>query len=451
MDCQISSREILKMKDYPIMEKIKREMKRFETRPILHKIKSHSGENIKHEEADELAKQARSELRIQNEDISIYKTGPDLQRDLHIFLSDSTEPHRLDSYPRGYISDTSQALLKASNTKRLERRWVPEFPLPDYTGTSATLTLALDRDDHLDCSNYQVQSFRIGSINKNLQTLDKLQTYKFWNRSASHCVMCDEREENQSHIFECQYVKDNIDDLITNTTEFARHELRKRCSKKNVPYYDELEKALLAVKDTFFQDSKENFLASAEARGLISQEIKENAAKRIETITLKIKLPTKGWLLSLISAAWTRSLYELYWKPRTCILFRENHEATNAKEKERLRAQRDINTAKAKAKALLKKPKAPASTKPKPDRPVPRPNKTPPAPTNTNQSPRKLRTKSVTLKQNRTKVDQTFTNDLIKIITKAGPTVHQATKILDLTHNPDTPNFIHEPPDKIVK
>jgi hypothetical protein len=114
--------------------------------------------------------------------------------------------------------------------------------------------------------------------------------------------------------------------------------------------------ALLTVKKLFFQDK---FFSSAEARGLISDQIIEQSAKSTETIPIKLKIPSKSWLLSLISAAWTRSLYEIYWKPRTCILFREKHEATNAKKRELLRAQRDSNNAKAKTKKnALPKPKS---------------------------------------------------------------------------------------------
>jgi hypothetical protein len=344
-------------------------MNRFDTLPILHKVKSHSINHL-NAEADILSKQARLDPTLQNEDIPTYKIGSAKQRDVHVYMADIEIPHRLDSYPRTLISRRIQDDLKIANTKRLERRWVPEYSLPEYISTTTALTLALDRDDHLDCSNFQVHSFRIGCINKNLQTLDKLETYNFWNRTHSNCVMCTKNKiEDQSHIFECQHVKDNMADLNVNTANYARQELQKRCSKKNVPYYPELEEALMSVKNTFFQETTDIFLSSAEARGLISQEIKDLAAESIENISLKIKLPSKGWLLSLISAAWTRALYEFFWKPRTCILFRENHEATNAKEKERLRVQRDINAAKAKAKAnaraktqanaLLKKPNLP--------------------------------------------------------------------------------------------
>jgi hypothetical protein len=155
----------------------------------------------------------------------------------------------------------------------------------------------------------------------------------------------------------------------------------------------------------------------------------------------------------LISAAWTRSLYELYWKPRTCILTRENYEATNAEEKKRQRIQRDIKTAKAKARAKAKAKTNALFSKPKPLKTTSPDKKAtqPYAISPTKNSPYKLRKKLTTLKHNRTKVDQTFTKKLIKIITRAGPVVQQTKPALNLTQNPDTPNFIHEPPDKIVK
>ena len=456
MNDQLSSRNILKIEDYPIIEKIKHEMNRFETRPILHKVKSHSGHTI-HDEVDALSKQARAEYTLPYTDITPYKIGTSLDRDLHLYISEEQNPHRLDSYPRSFLSRRLQNDLKVSNIKRLERRWVPGFQLPDYQSTTTALTLALDRDDHLDCSNYQVHSFRIGCINKNLQTLDKLQTYSFWNRNESKCVMCDDKEEEQDHIFECKHVKDNINDLKSSSANFARQEIQKRCAKKNAPYNNSLEIALQEILNTFFQDSPDNFLASPEARGLLTPNSNERAAKSIETITLKIKLPSKNWLLSLVSASWTRALYELYWKPRTCILFRENHEATKAKEKALQRAQRDINTARAKAKALTKRlifPTTPnPSTKPKQirPRPIPATNNNLISPSRTNQSPRNLRAKSATIKQNITKADQTLTNKLIKTKARAGQIVHQTTPKLNLNQNPDTLNFIHEPPDKIVK
>jgi len=85
MNDQLSSRNILKIEDYPIIEKIKHEMNRFETRPILHKVKSHSGNTI-HDEVDALSKQARADYTLPYTDVTPYKIGTTLDRDLHLYI-----------------------------------------------------------------------------------------------------------------------------------------------------------------------------------------------------------------------------------------------------------------------------------------------------------------------------------------------------------------------------
>jgi ribonuclease HI len=70
MDNQLSSRDILKIEDYPIIENIKHEMNRFDTLPILHKIKAHDTNQFNNE-VDELSKQARKDETLPPSDINI--------------------------------------------------------------------------------------------------------------------------------------------------------------------------------------------------------------------------------------------------------------------------------------------------------------------------------------------------------------------------------------------
>jgi len=117
-------REILKIADYPIVEAIENQLRRFITLPIIHKVKAHArpGTYPFNERADTLAKEARELEEIS--DIIPFKNGDALQRDKHLYQGDT----RTDKYPRTVFAQKLQKNFNHANHERLLRYWEPHFP-----------------------------------------------------------------------------------------------------------------------------------------------------------------------------------------------------------------------------------------------------------------------------------------------------------------------------------
>jgi ribonuclease HI len=97
-----SAREIIKIDDFPIVEKIHHELSRFDKRPEIKWVKSHSDDQYNNA-ADSIAKAACA-MDLPLLDVAQYKTGIDKERDFHIHIigNDKTS-ERLDRYPRSFV------------------------------------------------------------------------------------------------------------------------------------------------------------------------------------------------------------------------------------------------------------------------------------------------------------------------------------------------------------
>jgi ribonuclease HI len=232
LDRNPSERNIIKIDDYPIVEKINHELKRFETRPVFIWVKGHEGEANNHL-VHLLAQSACRDHEIEPQDVSAYKSGLALQRDFHLYHQlKEEEPesiYRTDKYPRSFFKNQFSLSLRQSNIDRLNRKWGEECPdlnddedrdnaarkaaieldlAPDYDLTTKALNSVLDRTNHLDSSNQQIHSFRLNLMNRDtLYTLDLLnEQCKFWKRKGETCVNCKEMPKTYDHIWECKHI-----------------------------------------------------------------------------------------------------------------------------------------------------------------------------------------------------------------------------------------------------
>jgi ribonuclease HI len=359
-----SERNILKINNYPIVERINHELQRFDTRPKLYWVKGHQ-DDPNNNTVDSLAQSARLDLNIEPKDINIYKTGLALKRDLHLYhQANEDELHsvyRTDTYPRSFFKNQFSLSLRQSNITRLNRKWGEECPelnddderdnsarkaaieldlAPDYDLTTTALNSVLGRVNHFDSSNQQVHSFRLNLINRDtLYTLDLLiEQCKYWVRKGNTCVHCKEELETYEHIWECKFLQDHFDQFKERTHELLQEQMKTRCSKNKTPLTDTLQDMIASSTDKFFffdQGQRENelrrFLSSPEAKGIITPQSFRNFNERIN---LEDGAPG-GWLYTTIVASWTRALYELWWKPRTKLIQKEQRQEIKAIEKKR--------------------------------------------------------------------------------------------------------------------
>ena len=231
-----SEREIIKIDDYPIVEKIYHELKRFHTQPRIHWVEAHADDPFNNA-VDLIAKSAAQNMELPITDVSQYKTGINKRRDFHIHIEDNEDrsKSRMDRYPRKCMKKKRQQYLIEKNTERLASRWPDLGPIfkPDYHMTTAAVCSTLERENHLDCSNQRAHTYRINSIGRNLQFLDILNTYPNWKRVGDCCVFCNE-PETQDHIWDCQHIQDNFHEYVEKTKEYAIKEMISNCKKRKV-------------------------------------------------------------------------------------------------------------------------------------------------------------------------------------------------------------------------
>jgi ribonuclease HI len=338
-----SAREIIKFDDFAIVEKIHHELKRFDNKPSIHWVKSHS-DDPSNNAVDRIAKAACG-MDLPITDVTPYKTGIDNERDFHIHVADTENNiERLDRYPSSFVRQERIQFLKERNIERLARKW-PEYEV-DYEMTTAAVCSSLDRKNHLDCSNQRAHSFRINVLGQNLQTFDKLNRYNFWMSNCEDCIFCGEPETNK-HIWECSYTKENFASFIAKTLEYALHETEISCKKRKVDFSDSTKMAVEAAIKILFryipEEDKydtESFLGSPEARGIIEKTLPtmfHQLPEELEAMgahgTINIK--SEKWLAITLVAAWNRALYDLWWRPRSSKIHKNERRIVKRRETRR--------------------------------------------------------------------------------------------------------------------
>jgi hypothetical protein len=290
-------------------------------------------------------------MNIPVTDVTPYKTGLNKQRDFHIHTTDGNLAiARMDRYPRKVMKKERQQTLQGINTERMTRRWSDlrvNFE-PNYQLTTSAVCSTLERENHLDCANQRAHSFRINSIGRNLQFLEKLGTYHKWRRDGDRCFFCKEQETND-HIWECQYIKTNYETFVEKTKEYAIKELKTNCKKRKVEITESTEDAVNTAADIMFgryEDdtgmwyNKEEFLSSPEARCLVTESYKtwfNDIAEILEEegSNSELNYESDKWLVTTMVGAWNRALYELWWRPRTARFQKEQRKAVKRLEKVR--------------------------------------------------------------------------------------------------------------------
>jgi ribonuclease HI len=387
-----SQRDVIKIEDYPLVEKIYFELQRFHTAPSIQWVKAHA-DNLHNNKADELSKLARENPELPLSTIRSHKTGTSLERDLHIFNTMLPAPERIDCYPRTYFKEKKQSALASENTDRIMRHWVADFPQldVDYNATTTALSIVLSRSNNLDASNHRVHAFRINCLNRSLQTLELLNSYNFWLREGDQCVICERHAETRDHIWNCPRVNTGFLSLALNTSMYAHAEIKAYCESKNLNLNEFTKDCIHAVIDYFFFDQDpDQFLASPAARGIITK--KEIKATMIYVDSLvqdspldKFHYKSSPWLLSIITASWTRSLYDFYWQPRTQQIFKENElsnkqaELDTQREKTRRRYQKkraQLERRRAGLQLLMNARREKATNRPRTPTPPPSPTPT---------------------------------------------------------------------------
>jgi hypothetical protein len=124
-------------------------------------------------------------------------------------------------------------------------------------------------------------------------------------------------------------IKNNqIATIKERTLELLCQQVKSRCTNKNTPHTDALEKMTTKSTDLFFyldddcrDDSPGRFLASSEAKGIITP---QTIRKFSENTGLNNA--SGSWLYTTTVKSWTRALFELRWRPRTKQIQREQRE-----------------------------------------------------------------------------------------------------------------------------
>ena len=128
---EISERNIVKIAEYPIVEKIVFEMERFEVKPEIHWVKGHEGDLNNHA-AHCLAQSACLDFGIAPKDVTAFKTGKNLKRDFHLHhqLKEDNPGsiYRTDNYPRTFFKEQIALSYRKTNIDRLNRKWGEDCP-----------------------------------------------------------------------------------------------------------------------------------------------------------------------------------------------------------------------------------------------------------------------------------------------------------------------------------
>jgi hypothetical protein len=319
-----TTRQVLKISDYQLVEAITNQLSLFETYPTISMIMNDSQAPAKLSRT--LSNESRLESEIGQSVIYPFKTLTPYERDYHLFqmqpLGNFT---RFDSYCRKILLEQNQRALERQNLAHLNKVWdgLAIFTHDRYL-LSAKLTFSgLTRSSTLDVSHYKTQGFNMKTLLRDLQSRDQLFQYKNMFIFNKNCVKCG-KLETQQHIYECSYTVESYQRVYSQTKEYFSALLRnywdENHDKKSVQNYpDEYCSKILEI----LRIDKSEFLKDIQAQGVAN-------LHKLAVLAFKVKLispfPSHEWLYLQALGCFKRSLEVTIWRPRTAYMMKENSE-----------------------------------------------------------------------------------------------------------------------------
>ena len=281
------------MENFDILVAIKEKFSKFNTIPILTKVKAHS--NIEgNERADKLAKEAMNSIADQT-----------IQRDKYPIMEKTWKylninNKNITSYPSKTLKKLRQQETSESNNKSLGEKWNTPIYQINTKKTKQLTQNKRGKENPLDASNMNEIKFRIDTITQKLPTNDMLLRYK--KISDDTCQICKKYTETNEHIWTCEKTKDALEEILDNTKILLEQRIEKKLINKKT-----LE-ILIAMKED------KELLRRKFSRGIIIDkeiELLKNCHTRDNNTNVYQDI------MEVIDA-WLTAFYKAIWKPR-CI------------------------------------------------------------------------------------------------------------------------------------
>ena len=291
-----TQRQKLKTKDYPLVQAIVILMNDLDHPVIFTKIPR--ANNI----ADAPSRKAR--LEPETPIIKILEKHQS-SHDYQMIASGKS----ISSYPRHLITDTQQQKIQYSNDIKVNNLWGNKLQSRiHHKLTAKTITAGLDRKNHLDSNLFRIQTFRINIQQRNIQTMDIRKRFTNSIFEDALCMMCENAiTEDQDHAWKCSHTIDQKQDILNRAKHII---LNNECNKTTL-----ISPGIINRAFTLLGLTPQSILKTPLTRGIITK----STARRSHNIAKQLKGYNKTWII-LISAALTRSFWELIWRPRTATV-----------------------------------------------------------------------------------------------------------------------------------
>ena len=340
IDSHPTSRTILKITDYQILEAILHQLLLYETTPtfILAPLDDTNSIHPFQKTAAESAEEIRTESEYAQNRLLPFI--PTFSKDLHYFqFKSNTRPLRFDAYCRKILKGQEQDRLEALNLTKLNEIWLGNatfFTHESYVLSANLTNKGLPKSSPLDATHYKTHALNLKILCRNLQSRETLAGYKTMFITNETCSNCNEKETPQ-HVFVCTYTQANYHTIYSQTKTYLQEELQ---------IYFQSKKAKNPTLASYPQDYHERilkelnidspqFLRDNQAQGVI---IKINKFK--ENIDLQTPFPSHIWLYTLAMGCYQRSFDIKIWRPRTAIVMKENSDNKKEYDRQRRNTQR---------------------------------------------------------------------------------------------------------------
>lgn len=307
IDSHPTSRTILKITDYQILEAILHQLLLYETTPtfILAPLDDTNSIHPFQKTAAESAEEIRTESEYAQNRLLPFI--PTFSKDLHYFqFKSNTRPLRFDAYCRKILKGQEQDRLEALNLTKLNEIWLGNatFTHESYVLSANLTNKGLPKSSPLDATHYKTHALNLKILCRNLQSRETLAGYKTMFITNETCSNCNEKETPQ-HVFVCTYTQANYHTIYSQTKTYLQEELQ---------IYFQSKKAKNPTLASYPQDYHERilkelnidshqFLRDNQAQGVVDI-IKINKFKEIGTSSSDDSEDDN--VLKLVSGAWAR-------------------------------------------------------------------------------------------------------------------------------------------------
>jgi hypothetical protein len=201
----------------------------------------------------------------------------------------------------------------------------------NHAATLQAIDMCLDRQNSMDSTLFKCQTFRMNTVQRNLQSLDKTAYYNGSLLENDYCMRCNKNiTEDHEHIWECDDTVKNQEDIYERALELFHDAVEKSSS---VCRREAANRTVCALGI-----SPETTLSNPLTSGIVT--------RRATRVGLELGKDLPGFKmiwLPYLSAALTRAFWEIIWNPRTAQVqrIREQMEAIAEEEERQFERRRD--------------------------------------------------------------------------------------------------------------